>query len=190
MKPIARTLLCLLVIAAMPVLAWSQTDRFGATDTVYADVAKLDNANWTVTISYFNDQNVVGLAVPFKMDAGNNKIVADSAVYTGGRIAAAEWTYPGFRPDTAIQCVTLGMMANVGPTNHKLTPGNGRLVTVYISSLEDQPIEKLTIDSTQTAPGNRLMTIVDRIQGEPPDAVELDPADRSFTPAWVVRYQK
>ena len=190
MKPIAKTMICLLMVTAMPVLAWSQTDQFGATDTVFADVAKLNDATWTVTISYFNDQNVVGLAVPFKMDAGTNKIVADSAIYTGGRIAAAEWTYPGFRPDTAIQCVTLGMMANIGPTKHKLTPGTGRLVTVYVSSLEGEPIENLTIDSTQTAPGNRLMTVVDRIQGTPPDTVTVELADRSFTPAWVVRYQK
>jgi hypothetical protein len=190
MKPIAKTLMFLMVLSALPIMALAQADRFGATDTVFADVAKIDNGTWTVTISYFNDQDVVGLAIPFKMDAGTNRIVADSAVYTGGRIAAAEWTYPGFRPDTAIQCVTLGMMANIGPTDHKLTTGSGRLVTVFVSSLEDKAIESLTIDTTRTEPGNRLMSVLGRVQGTPPDTVLVELADRTFTPAWVVRYAK
>jgi hypothetical protein len=188
MKPIATALTCLFCLALLPLTAQAQIDPFGAPDTVYADVAKIDANTWTVTISYFNDENVVGLAVPFKMDAGTNQIVADSAVYTGGRVAEAKWTYPGFRPDTTSQCVTLGMIANIGPTDYKLSPGTGRLVTVFVSSLEDKPIEKLTIDSTTTNPGNSLMAVLDFLQGEPPDTVRIEVAQRNIKPAWVVRY--
>jgi hypothetical protein len=188
MKPIAKALTCLVCLAVLPLAAGAQSDPFGAIDTVYADIAQVDENTWTVTISYFNDEDVVGLAVPFKMDAGTNQIVADSAVYTGGRVTEAEWVYPGFRPDTSSQSVTLGMIANLGPTNHKLTPGNGRIVTVYISSLEDKPIEKLSIDTTTTHPGNTLMAILDLVQGEAPDTVRIEVAERNIKPAWVVRY--
>jgi len=183
----AKAILFVTGLLLLPVMSLAQTDPFGAPDTIYADLAKIDDFHWSITISCFNDETVIGVAVPFKMEAGLNKIVADSAIYTGGRIAEANWAYPGFRPDTAIQCVTLGMIANLGPTENKLEPGTGRLVTVFVSSLEDKKIENLTIDTTTTHPSNYLMMIVDRLQGEPPDTTALEFNDRQIVPAWVVR---
>ncbi len=182
-----RLILLMTGLLLLPVMSLAQADPFGAPDTIYADIAKIDDFHWSITISCFNDEDVVGIAVPFKMSAGLNKIVADSAIYTGGRISQAKWAHPGFRPDTAIQCVTLGMIANLGPTDFKLDPGTGRLVTVFVSSLEEKKIEELTIDTTTTHPANYLMMIVDRLQGEPPDTTALEFNDRLITPAWVVR---
>ena len=182
-----KVILIVTGLLLLPVLSSAQTDPFGAPDTIFADIAKIDDLHWSITISCFNDENVVGIAVPFKMEAGLNKIVADSAIYTGGRIMEANWAYPGFRCDTAIQAVTLGMIANLGPTDNKLEPGTGRLVTVFISSLEEEPIENLTIDTTTTHPDNYLMMIVDRLQGEPPDTTALEFDERQMVPVWVVR---
>jgi hypothetical protein len=190
MKPIAFALLGLTCLLLLPLTSQAGQDRFGVVDTIYADVAVINGTTATVTVSYFNDENVVGLQIPFKMDAGMNKIVADSAIYTGGRIAEAKWAYPGFRPDTAIQCVTLGMIANIGPTDNKLTPGTGRLVTVFISSLEDKKIENFTIDTTTVARGVSLMAVADLIQGNPPDSVKMTMIERQIKPAWVIRYAK
>ena len=107
MRLIANALICLTCLAAMPLAVQAQQHQFGAPDTIFADVSRINDVTMAVTISYFNDENVVGLQIPFKMNAGLNKIVADSAVYAGGRIAQAKWAYSGFRPDTAIQCVLL-----------------------------------------------------------------------------------
>lgn len=189
MRPIAKTLTCLSLLLSMISVGQAENDPFGVPDTVWADVARIDENTMTVTISYFNDQDVVGLAVPLHFEAGANQIVADSAVYTGGRIAEAEWVYPGFRPDTAIQCVTLGMIANLGPTDYKLMPGKGRLVTIFISSLEDKKIEAFTVDTTTTFPANHLMVIVHRSQGEPPFEVRIEMHDRELYPVWIVRYE-
>jgi hypothetical protein len=188
MRLIARTLAYLTCLTLVPLWAQAQQDAFGKVDTIYADVARIDDFTMTVTISYTNDENVVGLQIPFKMADGTNRVVADSAVYTGGRIAEAKWAYPGFRPDTSIQCVLLGMMANIGPTDNKLTPGSGRLVTVFISSIEDRKIEKLTIDTTTVAHGVGLMAVADNHQGR--DTLKVDMVERHIFPAWVVRYQK
>jgi hypothetical protein len=190
MKPIAFALLGLTCLLLLPAASQAGQDRFGKVDTIYADVAVINGTTATVTVSYFNDENVVGLQIPFKMDAGMNKIVADSAIYTGGRIAEAKWAYPGFRPDTAIQCVTLGMIANIGPTDNKLTPGIGRIVTVFISSLEDKKIENFTIDTTTVARGVSLMAVADLVQGNPPDSVKMTMIERQIKPAWVIRYAK
>jgi hypothetical protein len=187
MRLIAKTLIYLTCLAAVPLAVQAQHDPFGAPDTVYADVARLNDFTMTVTISYFNDENVVGLQIPFKLDAGLNKIVADSAIYTGGRITEAKWAYPGFRADTAIQCVTLGMIANIGPTDNKLIPGNGRLATVFVSSIEDKKIEKLTIDSTTVSKGVSLMAVADMYQGK--DTLKVDMTERHIKPVWVVRYK-
>jgi len=188
MRLIAKTLACLTCLVLVPLLAQAQQDTFGKIDTIYADVARIDDVTMTVTISYTNDENVVGLQIPFKMDAGTNRVVADSAVYTGGRISEAKWAYPGFRPDTAIQCVTLGMIANIGPTENKLAPGSGRLVTVFVSSIEDKKIEKLSIDTTTVAHGVSLMVVADMYQGN--DTLDTDMVQRHIYPAWVVRYQE
>ncbi|MHC4446165.1 MAG: hypothetical protein ACYTA5_26530 [Planctomycetota bacterium] len=190
MKSIVKTLTCLSLLALMASTVPAQNDPFGAMDTVWADVARIDDVTMTVTISFFNDEPVVGLAIPLHLDAGANKIVADSAVYTGGRIAEAEWTYPGFRPDTAIQCVTLGMIANIGPSDHKLLPGKGRVATIFVSSLEDKKIESLKVDTTTTHPGNRLMAVAYALQGEAPDTVRVHLTDRQIHPVWVVRYDE
>lgn len=190
MKPIAKALFGLTCLLALPLVALAGQDKFGAVDTIYADVAYVNETTVSVTLSYFNDEDVVGLQIPFKMDAGLNKIVADSAIYTGGRIAEAKWAYPGFRPDTSIQCVLLGMMANVGPTDYKLTPGNGRIVTVYVSSLEDKKIENFTIDTTTVARGVKLMSVADLPADAKSDAAKVEMVDRQIYPAWIVRYAK
>ncbi len=138
-------------------LTSAQVDLFGFTDTIYAEVAKIDDANWTITVTIANDENIEGISIPLKMTAGMNRIVADSAVYTGGRVE--HFTLKAFRPDTAIQCATLGMVANLGPTKHTLAPGSGRLVTLFISSLENKPIEKLVVDTVTTHPNNTLLIV-------------------------------
>ena len=190
MKSVAKALTCLICLALLPIAADAQSDPFGVPDTVWADVARVNDNTMSITISFFNDEYVVGLAIPLKLDAGVNKIVADSAVYTGGRVAEAEWAYPGFRPDTAIQCVTLGMIANIGPTDHRLYAGKGRIATIFVSSLDGSKIENFTVDTTTTAPGNQLMAVSHRFQGEAPDTVTVDITGRTIFPEWVVRYEK
>jgi hypothetical protein len=154
----------LVVLGVLNAAAFGQAkdqDLFGHRDTVYADVDKVSDGVWRITISVANDQDVEGLSVPLRFSAGdNNKVVADSAVYTGGRVESFD--LKAFRPDTAIQCVTLGMVANLGPTMKKLSPGEGRLVSVFISSLENKPIEKLVVDTTTTHPNNYLMMVASR----------------------------
>lgn len=187
MKSLLKLAISVLLITLVPAMASAQKDAFGVVDTVYADLTRIDDFNWTVTISYTNDQKVVGLSVPLKFDAGDVAIVADSAVYTGGR--AENFTYKGFRPDTTIQAVTMGMIANLGPTNNTLMPGKGRLVTVFLSSLNGKPISNLTVDTTTTHPSNSLMMIADRIQGgEYPDTLPVENRRiLEIRPAWVVR---
>lgn len=179
------SLVALLAVSAITT-ASAQSDAYGKTDTVYADVVRVDDFHWTITISYTNDEAIVGLSIPFKMSAGLNRIVADSVSYAGGRVE--HFSYPGFRADTAIQCVTLGMIANIGPTRKRLTPGSGRLVTVFVSSLLDKPIEKLIVDTTTTSPNNSLLVITDTMQGELPDTFTIAYNKREIIPAWVVRY--
>ena len=182
-----RTAIVVTAILALPVAAAPQTDLFGKPDTVYAVAAQIDTRNWTVTISYTNDEWVEALSLPFHLDAGDTKIVGDSAIYTGGRVE--KFDFKGFRADTAIQCITMGLMANMGPTHTGLPPGNGRLVTVFVSSLDDKPIEQLKVDTTTTHPSNSLMVMAQHIQlTEPPDTIPANNFDTlRIVPAFVFR---
>jgi len=180
-----------LTLLVIPFMVSAQVDNFGKTDTIYADIAKIDNSNWSITISYTNDQNVLGLSIPLKMTAGLNRVVADSAVYTGGRVD--NFAFKGFRPDTAIQCVTLGIIANIGPSNKTLYPGSGRLVTIFVSSLDKKPIEKLVVDTTTTSPNNSLLVVADTFQGENrQDTIPISERKEKIEiiPAFVVRQSK
>jgi hypothetical protein len=181
-------LLSLSAVVLAPVAVWSATDPFGKVDTIYAETAKVDSSLWTITIAYTNDEPVVGFSVPLKYSAGNNRLIADSAIYAGGRVE--QFAYRGFRVDTAIQCVTLGMIANLGPTHNRLEPGAGRLVTIYLSSIDDKPIVKLTVDTTTTHPNNSLLVMTDSVIGTPPDTVKVEFNKRSIIPAFVTRQAK
>lgn len=181
-----KLILFAFALMVLPAIASAQVDQFGFVDTVYAELSKIDDFNWSITVKYTNDENVIGMSVPFKLSSGTNRIVGDSAIYTGGRVE--HWTVKTFRPDTSIQCVTMGMIANLGPTNKTLDPGKGRLVTIFVSSLDNKPIESLYVDTTTTSPNNSLMIIADRFQtGEKPDTIPLNDRQKlEIRPHFVV----
>ncbi len=174
----------------VPVAALAQTDRYGKADTIYADVEKLNETTWKVSLSMVNDEYIAGISIPLKLSAGSVKIVGDSAIFRGGRVE--HFAFKAFRADTAIQCVTMGMLANMGPTSHTLTPGSGRLFTIYISSFDKKPVEKLKVDTATTQPNNSLMAIADYIQrGVPPDTLPLNRRkEAEIIPVFVVREPK
>ncbi|UCG63167.1 MAG: hypothetical protein JSV52_07770 [Candidatus Zixiibacteriota bacterium] len=188
MKLLLRSIITTALIFLMFNAASAQTDGFGFLDTVYADVARVDDQNWSITVSYSNDQRIVGISIPLKFDAGDIPVVADSAIYMGGR--AERFTYKGFRADTADQCVTLGLIANMGPTNNTLLPGRGRIVTVFVSSIDaGASVENLKVDTTTTHPGNSLSMVADRVQ--PDLGADTIPIEnyriRQIRPVWIVR---
>lgn len=174
---------CLLLL---PAQLMAQTDNYGVTDTLYADLAKIDDLNWSITISYVNDQPVGGLSIPLQMTAGKNRLVADSAIYTGGRVE--HFAFKGFRPDTAIQCVTLGIIANLGPSNNVLEKGSGRLVTIFLSSMDGKKIENLFVDTTTTFPNNSMMVVADRSLLGPVDSTyAMRMKELEIIPVFIVR---
>lgn len=162
-------------------------DQLGKLDTIYAELHQLDKSNWSITISMTNDENLVGLQLPMKMTSGLTRIVVDSIVYEGGRVA--DWAYLGKRADTAIQCVLLGMIANLGPSQKRLTPGSGRLATVFVSSIDDVPIDKLAVD-TVTLSNISILAIADANQGTLPDTTSIGWDKRQLVPAWVIKKSK
>jgi len=181
----------IIVALILPVAASAQIDLFGKLDTVYVDVARVDDLTWTLTVSFTNDEVVEGLSVPLKLSAGTNRVIADSSIYTGGRVD--HFTLKAARADTAIQCITLGMVANLGPTNNSLPVGSGRLVTVFVSSLDKKPIEKLQVDTTTTHPNNSLMVVANRSNwGEHSlDTITVEKRQElEILPAFVVRYEQ
>ncbi len=188
MKHLLKEMILILVVVGVAGGAFAQQDKFGKPDTVYADVAKVSPKLWTITLSLSNDEYVTALSIPLKITGGLNRIVADSGVYTGGRVQ--HFTFRTFRCDTAIQCITLGMIANLGPTKNRLKPGAGRLATVFVSSMEDKAIEKLSVDTTTTSPNNSLMAVADTIQGEAPDTTRIDRKDMVIVPVFITRQAK
>lgn len=197
----ANVFIAVLTIAVMAVASFAQTDsqpkpdtaavkpdRVGKPDTVYAEIGTINPDNWTITVSVANDEPVVGISVPLRMTAGLNRIVADSALFTGGRMASFAQRF--FRADTAIQCVLVGGIANLGGPRVQMTAGSGRIVTIFVSSLEKKPIEKLTVDTTTVNPSNSLQIVSDSMMGAAPDSPRIEQKDRLIVPVFVVRKAK
>ncbi|MDH3892528.1 MAG: hypothetical protein OEV49_15795 [candidate division Zixibacteria bacterium] len=186
MKPKANVILIICLVWLLPVVALGQKDAFGKPDSLFADLSKVDDNNWKIDISFVNDEWVEALSIPLKLKGGDIRLKGDSAIFTGGRIE--KFDYKGFRADTAIQCVTLGLVANLGPNQKSLPPGSGRIVTVFVSSPDKGPIKDMNIDTTFTRPNNKLLVIAKRIQpGEPPDTIGYDREDeKQIIPVWVV----
>jgi hypothetical protein len=199
-------ILILTAVLILPLSAFAQVDSLGKTDTLYADIAKLNDANWTVTLSLVNDEPLIGLSLPFRITAGLNRVVVDSVFYGGVSVkndkehniiftgatsrGIDKFAYKNIRVDTAIQCATIGLIANLGPTENQLQAGSGPIATLFISSLEDKPIEKLSIDTTTTHPNNSLMVIADQLQGTPPDTVRIEMSKATIIPVFIVREPK
>ncbi len=185
MRP-SLTITAILLLILLPLTASAQIDHLGKPDTLYAELARVDEQTWTITLSITNDEWIEALSLPFIMDAGKTRIVGDSAVYTGGRVE--EFDFKGFRADTSIQCVTMGLMANMSPGQNGLPPGRGRIATVFVSTIEDEPLVDLNVDSTTTQPTNSLMMMAQRVQpGNPPDTIPDERMDElRIVPVLVV----
>jgi hypothetical protein len=190
MKPKANVIIIIALVLMLPVVALGQTDAFGKQDSLFADLSKVDDNNWKIDISFVNDEWVEALSIPLQLMGDDTRLRADSAIFTGSRIE--KFDYKGFRADTALQCVTLGLVANLGPNQKSLPPGTGRIVTIFVSSPDNEPIKDMSVDTTFTRPNNKLLVIVKRIQpGEPPDTIGLDrEGEKQIIPVWVVTKPK
>ena len=185
MRSTAKYAAAAVLLMSLPMTVPAQQDAFGAVDTVWVELTKIDSYNWSINLSYFNDQPVVGMSVPLKMTAGLNRIVADSCIYKGGR--AEHFAVRAFRADTAIQCVTLGMIGSLSARKNRMEAGKGRLATIFVSSIEDKPVDRLVVDTTTTHPHNSLEVIADSVQGVPPDTIKItDLEQRKIIPAFVI----
>lgn len=187
MKTKSLLISTLIAFLCSPIMVSAQLDSIGVLDTAYAEINQVDELNWTVTFYYTSDADIIGLSIPFKISAGLNRIVADSIKYDS---RVADFAYKNMRADSAIQCVTIGLIANIPAGNAMIKAGSGKIATVYISSIEDKPIEALTIDTTTTYPNNTLMAAANLVQGTPPDTVRITHTQQKILPAFVIRKSK
>ena len=128
-KLVLRLFSIICFILFIPALSVAEPiDNFGFTDTLFAKITKINSEIWSVVISYSNDEYVTAFSIPLKVTSGSTNIVADSAVFSGGRVE--NFPYKGFRPDDS--GVTLGLIANIG-SRISVPPGKGKLVTIYFS---------------------------------------------------------
>ncbi|MFQ5607056.1 MAG: hypothetical protein ACE5GA_03845 [Candidatus Zixiibacteriota bacterium] len=132
-------------------------DPIGERDTLYLEISRLGDREWSVNVSYFSDVGLFGLSIPLRFTAGLEKLLIDSTVYTGGK--AEHFVYKLARADTAIQCLTMGLIAAFDPTAKPLETGTGRLATVFVHAPGEGVAPALNVDTTTTAPQNSLMYV-------------------------------
>jgi hypothetical protein len=159
-KPLILAIVLLLVISANLL---AQDDKYGKIDTVYAEPYKIDAKNWAINVSMFNDEEIIAISIPLTFSAEKTKIVADSTIFKGG--VAQDFRVKYARVDTATQCVTIGLIADIGVSIPPIPPGKGRIATIFLSSLEDKPIKDLKVDTTTTPPGNNLQLVKPPTEG-------------------------
>ena len=167
----------ILIVFGMMLLTgslYAQNDTVGAIDTMYLEPYQIDAKNWAVNVSLFNDEDILAISLPVMFSAGKSKIVADSTVFTGGR--ADHFRIKTARADTAAQCLTIGLIWDLGVSVPPMAPGNGRIATIFISALDGNDItEPLKIDTTTTSPSNSLQMVRPSTEEEGSPAEEVIP---------------
>jgi hypothetical protein len=147
--------------------AFAQKDDDGAVDTIYAESYRIDDKTWAINVSVFNDEEILAISLPMKFSAGTTKIYADSTVFTGGRVE--HFRVKNARSDSATQCVTIGLINDIGVSVPPMAPGKGRIATIFISSIDGSKVEALDVDTTTTPPGNSMQMVK-------PKVIEIIPA--------------
>ncbi len=161
MNPL-KLFLFFVMVLFMSLPAFAQKDDSGAVDTIFAESYKIDDMNWAVNISLFNDEELLAISLPLRMSAGKTKIYADSTVFKGGRVD--HFRVKNSRSDTVAQCVTIGLINDIGVSVPPVSPGRGRIATVFVSSTDGTPIQYLEIDTTTTPPGNILQMVNTKVE--------------------------
>jgi len=159
-KPLILAVMMLLVLSAG---LMAQEDKYGKVDTIYAEPYQIDAKNWAINVSMFNDEEILAISVPLIFKAGKTAIVADSTIFKGG--VAEEFRVKHARVDTAAQCVTIGLIADVGVSVPPIPPGKGRVATIFLSALDKSDFKLTYVDSTTTPPGNNLQLVTPPTEG-------------------------
>nr|MBN2276866.1 hypothetical protein [candidate division Zixibacteria bacterium] len=168
-NPLILATLMLLVLCTG---LFAQDDKYGKIDTVYAEPYQIDAKNWAINVSMVNDEEIIAISIPLTFSSGKTKIVADSTIFKGG--VAQDFRVKYARVDTTTQCLTIGLIADVGVSVPPIPPGKGRVATIFISALDDSDIGPLKVDSTTTPPGNNLQLVTPPTEGIVPVFVVLD----------------
>lgn len=171
-KSIALFGLILLITLAGGLAAQTaqQEDKFGAVDTIIVEPYQINARNWGINVSMVNDEEVVAISVPITFSAGQNRLVADSTSFAGGG-RAESFRVKFARPDTSTQCVTIGLIADVGVSVPPIPAGKGRIATIFVSSLDKKDISGFKVDTTTTPPGNSLLLVTPPSEGIVPALV-------------------
>lgn len=135
----------------------AQQDPFGKIDTIYAEVYNIDNRNWGVNISMVNDEEILALSIPLTFTAEKTRVIADSTIFKGGVVE--DFRVKHARVDTSTQCVTLGLINDIGVSIPPVPPGKGRVATIFVSSPDGKDIKILKVDTTTTPPGNTFQIV-------------------------------
>jgi len=156
-----KLFLSIVMLLLMSLPAMAQKDSFGKVDTILAESYKIDDTNWAVNITVFNDEEILALSLPLKLDAGKTKVFADSTVFKGGR--ADHFRVKNSRSDTVTQCVTIGLINDIGVSVPPMSPGRGRVATIFVSSIDGGEIDYLNVDTTTTPPGNIMQMVKPKV---------------------------
>ncbi len=153
----------ILLITLAGSLAAQQEDKFGVVDTIIVEPYQINARNWGINVSMVNDEEIVAISVPLNFTSGQNRLVADSTIFAGGR--AESFRVKFARPDTSTQCVTIGLIADVGISVPPIAAGKGRIATIFVSSLDKKDIDGIKVDTTTTPPGNSLLLVTPPSEG-------------------------
>lgn len=154
----------LTTIFLAPSFVFAQIDPFGKTDTCRI-VTFQDEKNSKVmaSVSIFNDEELVGITLPFRYGTGNIPIRCDSVRFRETRVEHFEIKTQ--RVDTVNQTVLIGLLPDLGGQNDPLKKGNGEVARIYFTLKEGAKFQDFFMDTTLIKPFNRLKFVTPKVKG-------------------------
>jgi hypothetical protein len=150
--------------------AFAQRDPFGKPDTcriiTFQDEKKNPPQDTEVvvmaSVSVFNDEELVGMTLPFSFGNGKTPIRCDSVKFNKTRVEYFQMKTQFV--DTVKQTVLLGLLPDLAGQEPPLGKGDGEVARIYFTLKKGAKFQDFFLDTTLIRPSNRLKFVTPAVK--------------------------
>jgi hypothetical protein len=151
-------------------LAIAQDDPFGIPDTLtVASIEASPNSSFSIPVSLFNDEHLMGMTIPLKLMGDLAGITCDSVIFNPDRIANLDFVNTYI--DNENKSFLLGIIPSLDSNQIFFEPDSGLLCEIFITVGDVWASDIETLTTAQLPPFNTLKFAGDSITPFEPEII-------------------
>jgi len=144
--------------------SFAQKDAFGKPDTCRIVVFQDEKTNQVMaSVSVFNDEDLAAMTLPFRYGNGKTPIKCDSIKFRKTR--CEYFDTKTYSVDTLRQTVLTGLIADMSGNKPPLKKGDGEVMRLYFTVLQNKKFQDFFVDTTWIKPFNLLKFVTPKVKG-------------------------